>query len=128
MLIWYGNIPEETEWFIRRNVESWNVLSTFLVIGRFFVPFLYLLFQFTKKKPKLLAFIAFWTLAMHILDTYITILPFIHPTGFQGSVLDVLSLLAIGCPLAFLFLQTLRSASLFPSRDPRLLESLKLSN
>lgn len=128
MLIWYGNISEETEWFIRRNVESWNVLSTFLVIGRFFVPFLYLLFQFTKKKPKLLAFIAFWALAMHILDTYITVLPFSHPTGFQGSVLDVLSLLAIGCPLAFLFLQTLRSASLFPSRDPRLLESLKLSN
>ena len=27
MLIWYGNIPEETEWFVRRNVESWNTLS-----------------------------------------------------------------------------------------------------
>ena len=23
MLIWYANIPEETEYFIRRNTESW---------------------------------------------------------------------------------------------------------
>jgi hypothetical protein len=128
MLIWYSNIPEETEWFLKRNVESWNVLNTALVIGRFFVPFLYLLFQFTKKNPKLLGFIAFWALGMHILDTYVTVLPFVHPTGFQVNILDLLSLLAIGCPLAFLFLRKLRSASLFASRDPRLLESLKLSN
>jgi hypothetical protein len=128
MLIWYGNIPEETEWFIRRNVESWNGWSIFLVIGRFFIPFLFLLFQFTKRNPRLLALIAFWTLGMHLLDTFITVLPFVHPTGFQVSALDLLSLLAIGCPLAFLFLRTLRGASLFPVRDPRLLESLRLSN
>ena len=24
MLIWYANIPEETQYFIRRNTESWN--------------------------------------------------------------------------------------------------------
>jgi hypothetical protein len=67
MLIWYGNIPEETQWFLRRNVESWNVLSTFMVVGRFFIPFLYLLFQFTKRNPKFLSFICFWVLAMHVL-------------------------------------------------------------
>ena len=55
MLIWYANIPEETEWFLRRNIESWNALNTFLVIGRFFIPFFYLLFQYTKRNPKFLA-------------------------------------------------------------------------
>ena len=34
MLIWYANMPEETEYFIRRNTESWNALSLFLVFGR----------------------------------------------------------------------------------------------
>ena len=53
MLIWYANIPEETEWFLRRNIESWNVLNTFLVIGRFFIPFFYLLFQYTKRTRKI---------------------------------------------------------------------------
>jgi hypothetical protein len=65
---------------------------------------------------------------MHILDTYVTVLPFVHPRGFQIDFLDFLSLLAIGCPLAFLFLRRLGTACLFPARDPRLAESLRLSN
>jgi MFS family permease len=128
MLIWYGNIPEETEWFLHRNVESWNTLSTAMVVGRFFIPFLYLLFQYTKRNAKFLAFISVWVLCMHLLDTYITILPILHPAGFQIDILDVLSVFAIGCPLAFIFFRTLGKVSLFPSKDPRLLESLKLSN
>lgn len=128
MLIWYGNIPEETEWFVRRNVESWNTLSTALVVGRFFIPFLYLLFQYTKRNPKFLAAISGWVLIMHLLDTYVTIMPFMHPTGFQPNALDVLCIFAIGCPLAFIFLNSLGKVCLFPAKDPRLLESLKISN
>jgi hypothetical protein len=128
MLIWYANIPEETEWFLRRNVESWNVLNTLLVIGRFFIPFFYLLFQYTKRNPKFLAPICIWVLCMHILDTYVTIMPFLHQKGFELSIIDLLALLSIGPFLAFIFLWRLGSVSLFPARDPRLLESVKLSN
>jgi hypothetical protein len=128
MLIWYGNIPEETEWFLRRNVESWNTLSVVMVVGRFFIPFLYLLFEYTKRNSKFLAAISVWVLIMHLIDTYITIMPFMHPTGVQIDPLDVLCLFAIGCPLVFIFLTTLGKVGLFPSKDPRLLESLKLSN
>jgi hypothetical protein len=128
MLIWYGNIPEETEWFVRRNVESWNTLSTAMVAGRFFIPFLYLLFQYTKRNSKFLAAISIWVLFMHLIDTYVTIMPFMHPTGVQIDILDVLCIFAIGCPLVFIFLTTLGKVGLFPSKDPRLLESLKLSN
>src|SRR2546428_8171320 len=45
MLIWYGNIPEETQFFITRNTESWWVLSMLLVIGRFLGPFAILLLR-----------------------------------------------------------------------------------
>jgi hypothetical protein len=128
MLIWYGNIPEETEWFVKRNIESWNVLSTALVVGRFFIPFLCLLFQFTKRDPKFLGFISYWVLGFHLLDIYVIILPFLRPAGFQIRILNVLCLFAIGCPLAFLFLRGLGHTSLFPPRDPRLLESARLSN
>ena len=34
MLIWYANIPEETQFFITRNTESWWVLSTLLATVR----------------------------------------------------------------------------------------------
>jgi hypothetical protein len=128
MLIWYANIPEETEWFLRRNVESWNTLSTAMVVGRFFIPFLYLLFEYTKRNARFLAAISVWVLIMHLVDTYITIMPFMHPTGVQIDPLDVISLFAIGCPLIFIFIRTLGKVCLFPAKDPRLLESLKLSN
>jgi len=128
MLIWYGNIPEETSWFLRRNIGSWNTLSITLVVGRFFIPFLYLLFQYTKRTPRFLAFMSLWVLAMHLLDIFVTIDPFIHPTGVQVSWLDWATLFAIGFPLAFLFLRGLGGASLFPARDPRLLESVNVSN
>jgi hypothetical protein len=128
MLIWYGNIPEETEWFLRRNVESWNTLSLVMVAGRFFIPFLYLLFEYTKRNSKFLAAISIWVLIMHLIDTYVTIMPFMHPTGVQIDIMDVLCVFAIGCPLVFIFLTTLGKVGLFPSKDPRLLESLKLSN
>ena len=128
MLIWYGNIPEETSWFLRRNIGSWNTLSITLVVGRFFIPFLYLLFQYTKRTPRFLAFMSLWVLAMHLLDIFVTIDPFIHPTGVQVSWLDWATLFAIGFPLAFLFLRGLGGASLFPTRDPRLLESVNVSN
>jgi hypothetical protein len=128
MLIWYANIPEETEWFLRRNIESWNTLHTFLVIGRFFLPFFYLLFQFTKRSPKFLTAIAFWVLAMHVIDIYIIIMPFLHQTGVELSLMDLLALLSIGPLLAVIFLVRLGGASLFPAQDPRLPESLRLSN
>src|SRR5581483_6163251 len=42
MLIWYANIPEETQYFLVRNTESWWYVSMLLVFGRFFGPFLIL--------------------------------------------------------------------------------------
>ena len=53
MLYWYANIPEETQYFLVRNTESWNVLSWFLVIFRFFVPFALLLPRYDEKESHL---------------------------------------------------------------------------
>jgi hypothetical protein len=45
MLYYYANIPEETIWFHHRNTGTWYYASLFLVFGRFFLPFLWLLTQ-----------------------------------------------------------------------------------
>jgi hypothetical protein len=128
MLIWYANMPEETEYFIRRNTESWNALSLFLVIGRFFVPFVILLIQGMKKKPHRLCLIAGWIVFMQMVDLYIVILPALHGPGVLVSVWDFMPLLGMGATLAFVFLWIARKSSLFPNRDPRLLESLHIVN
>jgi len=128
MLIWYANMPEETEYFITRNTESWWVLSMLLVIGRFFGPFAILLLRSIKKQPQRLCYVAGWILCMQMLDMYLVILPALHGTGVHVSIWDLVSLIAIGATLGFAYLQIVPRTSLFPIRDPRLIESLKLTN
>src|SRR5438270_7933289 len=49
MLIWYANIPEEIQYYLTRNTESWWSLSMILVVGRFFGPFAFFLFDSFQK-------------------------------------------------------------------------------
>src|SRR5260221_4505956 len=127
MLIWYANIPEETIYFRIRNTESWWYFSQFLVVGRFFLPFPVLLFQATKKTA-LINWVAGWILFMQLIDVYVIVLPALHKTGFAPSVLDLLSLAGIGGILGWLLLKNIGKSNLFPTRDPRLAASLKLTN
>jgi hypothetical protein len=127
MLIWYANIPEETIYFRLRNTASWWYFSQFLVIGRFFLPFPVLLMQATKK-TKLINYVAAWILVMQLLDIYVIVLPGLHRDGFSPSILDLLSVVGIGGILGWLFFRNIGKSNLFPTRDPRLLGSLKLTN
>jgi hypothetical protein len=128
MLIWYANIPEETEYFILRNTESWNALSIILMVGRFFFPFALLLLRATKKKVNTLCMVAGWIVFMQFLDIYIVVLPELHRTGVHVSVLDFLPVIGMGATLAFIYLRIVSKSSLFPVRDPRLIESLRTTN
>jgi hypothetical protein len=131
MLIWYANIPEETVYFIIRNQGNWNILSTLLVVGRFFLPFPILLTQWVKKHPHRLRLVAIWIICMQFLDIFVVVIPTLKKTGF--GVLDVLyaicPIVGIGGILVWLFLtRRLASGYLFPTKDPRLLQSLNLHN
>ena len=128
MLIWYANIPEETQYFLARNTESWWTLSMILVFGRFFGPFGILLLRSIKKRPHQLCWLAGWIVGMQTLDMYVIVMPAFHGSGVHVSIWDFVSLIAIGATLAFLYLRVVRRPSLFPVRDPRLMESLKLVN
>src|SRR5437763_12361476 len=128
MLIWYANIPEETQYFITRNTQSWWALSMLLVVGRFFVCFGILLLRSIKKEPWHLCWVAGWILFMQLLDMYLVVLPALHGTGVHLSLWDFVALIGIGSTLAFAFLRIVGKTSLFPVRDPRLIESLKIVN
>jgi hypothetical protein len=99
-----------------------------LVIGRFFVPFGILLLRSIKKRPHQLCWMAGWMVGMQMLDMYLVVLPALHGTGVHVSIWDLLSLIAIGATLAFVYLQLVPKTSLFPVRDPRLVESLNTVN
>src|SRR5437867_8388393 len=128
MLIWYANIPEETQFFITRNTESWWALSTLLVVGRFFISFPILLLISIKTHPHQLCIVAGWIVCMQMLDMYLVVLPALHGTGVHVSIWDLLSLIAMGATLGFVYLRLVPRTSLFPVRDPRLIESLNTVN
>jgi hypothetical protein len=128
MLIWYANLPEETQFFIARNTQGWWWLSMLLVIGRFFGPFAILLLRSIKKHPHQLCYIAAWIVFMQLLDMYLVVLPSLHGTGVHLSVWDFIAPIGMGAALAFVYLRIVPRTSLFPVRDPRLIESLKLVN
>jgi hypothetical protein len=129
MLITYANLDEETIYFRVRNTAGWNNLSHFLVIGRFFLMFAVLLFQGTKKS-KLINLCAVWILFMQFVDIFLIVIPEWSPGAFsfRAALASIFPWLGIGGCLGLLFLRHLGDGYLFPTKDPRLAESLKLSN
>lgn len=129
MLITYANIEEETIYFRLRNTGGWHWLSLFLVFGRFFFMFVPLLFQGLKKSQGLI-FCCVWILFMQFLDIFVIVMPEYYPGGFSivGLLAAIFPWLGIAGCLGLLFIKHVSQGVTFPTKDPRLAESLKFSN
>ncbi|MGB2689369.1 MAG: hypothetical protein WBC36_10330, partial [Desulfobacterales bacterium] len=56
VVIWYGNIPEETAYLIERTMTPpWNYLAWFVFIICFILPFVILLNKKVKTKPQFMS-------------------------------------------------------------------------
>jgi hypothetical protein len=128
LLIWYANIPDETIFYNDHNRGGWVYLTYFLAVGKFFFPVIYLLAQDTKKSLRALTFIAAWILFMHGVELYWFIMPYAHMQTLLPSWQDFVSFLTVGSILAFAYIRIAATASLFPTRDPRLVECLTITN
>jgi hypothetical protein len=114
-----------------------------LVFGHFVIPFVILLQAWLKRNPKTLSIMAVYTLCMHVLDHYLIAIPErgvslgnIKPEVFGGVQVaipgafwgDILAFVTIGAAFVFFLLRAIGQHSLYPNRDPRILESANLSN
>ncbi len=66
MLIWYANIPEETPWYMARQMGGWGWISLLLLFGHFLGPFLMLISRHPKRRVPLITAGAAWMLLMHL--------------------------------------------------------------
>jgi len=128
MLIWYGNLPEETLWFKHRIHGSWIVPAALLVIGHFIVPFFSLMPRSVKRNLSALRFFAGWMLVMHYIDLYWQVMPTFHKDGFAFSWISLATLAAVGGTLGMVFWQGFRERPLVPVGDPRLKQCLAFHN
>jgi hypothetical protein len=128
LLIWYANIPEETIFYNDHNRGGWVYLTYFLAAGKFLFPVCYLLAQDTKKSLRALTFISVWILFMHAVELYWFIMPYAHVETLIPSWQDFVSFLTVGSILAFSYLRIAATANLFPTKDPRMVECLTITN
>jgi hypothetical protein len=132
MLIWYGDMPEETHWFHARFDGDWKYVSGMLLVFHFVVPFFGLLSRHVKRNRKTLAFWAFWLLIIEYVDLYWLVVPNISegvvPMGVTDLLVDALALVgAVGLFLGFAASRA-KGINLVPTKDPRLADSLAFQN
>ena len=125
-IIWNGNLPEETFWYVIREQGSWFAIGMIIIFGHFLVPFLGLLRIDVKSVFPYMTLMAAWVWLMHYFDIAFNVHPILHKDGFpwQWMWLD------FGC-IAFMlglltnrFLARFNAAAPFPLKDPRLVEAM----
>ncbi len=148
MLIWYGNVGEETIYF-RQRVDEYPVLFYGNLVINFILPFFVLMRNDTKRKYGTILFASIFVFVGHWLDFFLMLKPGIlhteheishhahgaaaeaghHASSFEAG-FTIPGLLEIGIFVGFLglflylFFNRLASAKLVPERSPFLEESL----
>lgn len=113
VVIWYGNIPEETRYIILRTREMpWVVISWLVLILCFIIPFATLLSRWAKEHTKFFLGVAVSILVGMWLERYLLVVPSLwHMHDFPFGWIEVL--ITLGFTAIFLL-----SYLLFVDRFP----------
>ena len=124
LIIWSGNLPEETTWYVARKHGGWGVIALGIVILQFAFPFITLLSRAAKKSPQKLAMLAALILIMRVVDVIWLIEPTFDREHFHLSWMDLVAPIAIGGLWLAAFAWQLQKRSLVPINDPQLEQTL----
>ncbi|MEJ7618798.1 MAG: hypothetical protein WKF30_17910 [Pyrinomonadaceae bacterium] len=123
LIIWSGNLPEETPWYLRRMQGTWGFIGLALVVLHFALPFLLLLSRDLKRNARTIGIVAVGILVMRLVDAVWLIAPSFHYTEEHFSpVANVLYLVipvGLGGLWVALFAWQLKKRPLVPFNDPK---------
>ena len=133
LIIWSGNIPEETGWYITRMSMGWGIIGWVLVLLHFAFPFLLLLRQDLKRQARRLASIAIFILVLRLIDMFYLISPSprIATHGEELSLaasfswMDIVAPIAVGGIWLWFFFGQLAKRPLVPVMDPFLEKAIE---
>ncbi len=123
-IIWNGNMPEETFWYVVREKGSWWYIGMIIIFGHFFVPFLALLRIDVKNIFNYMLPLCIWAWLMHFVDLSFNIMPVLHPDNFVLHWMDIGCWALFAGIFALAFLKEYRAHPAYPLKDPRLIEAM----
>jgi hypothetical protein len=131
LIVWSGNVAEETPYYLHRMQGGWQHLGVFLIVFHFALPFLLLLSRDVKRNPRVLGTLATWVVAVRVADLYWTIGPDLLGHGERAVPLsfhwlDVAAPLGLGGLWLFLFARELRRRPLLPLGEPEVMELVEV--
>ena len=118
LIIWSGNIPEETKWYLHRLRGGWGWIGIGVVLLHFALPFVLLLSRDLKRNARKLATIALLILFMRFVDLYWLIVPEFNRGHFKFEWMSVVCPVAFGGLWIAFFLWQLSLRPLLPINDP----------
>ena len=129
LLIWYANIPEETEYYVMRH-HHWNGIFFFNLAINFLAPFVLLMSRGAKRSAARLKLVACILMVGHFIDLYLMVAPKVfehHNTSVVGfGIIQFLSWLGFFGLFILVVAKSLSKMNLIPKGDPNLDEGLHL--
>jgi hypothetical protein len=125
LIIWSGNISEETVWYLHRTRGGWGWIAILLVLFHFALPFLLLLSRDLKRNARRLAMIAIVVFLMRFIDLFWIITPTFRREHLGLSFMDIVAPLAMGGLWVAFFAWQLKKRPLLPINDPYLEQALE---
>jgi hypothetical protein len=124
LLIWYGNIKEETPYYLKRMHGVWGWMAASLILFHFFLPFFMLLMRSIKDRPRTIAVVTVIILFMRFVDTYWLIEP-AYGEHFQFSWITLFAFLGIGGLWLAAFIAQLKGQTIIPIHESWVDEALR---
>jgi len=123
IIIWSGNLPEETSWYMGRANGPWRWFSLLLVFSHFVLPFVLLLSRNLKRDKTRLARVAAMMLVVRWFDLYWLSAP-AFSEHLAPHLLDLTTPVALFGIWFYVFTAQLKTRSLLPARETMLKEAL----
>jgi hypothetical protein len=127
LVIWYGNLPDETRYVIWRVIyDPWAALAWTVLIVLFVVPFLVLLFRRIKLKPVLLTLVSIWILIGIWLEKFLLVTPsLVKSKSLPLGIFEVLITIGWLGLFAFCVCTFLQKYPVLAVSDPKLAAALE---
>jgi hypothetical protein len=132
LIIWSGNVSEETPFYLRRLHGGWQVVAVALLVFHFALPFALLLSRPLKRNARALGAVAALMLVMQLVDLFWLIGPDLVGHGHEDVPLrvhwmDLAATLGLGGLWLVLFARQARTAPVLPTGEPEVRELLAAS-